>query len=179
MRPDFIAHVQTFTARSSVTASATRGQGAPGIAVCARDHLSTVPLRDFSVQSHAAFERVLDRETRRLAAAIPELGRSWGLSRKLLNIFLRNALYTVYLRDEFDLARAEPWFEVPLDSVVADRDSREPEGESLPDWPGVKHLTVAQSAAFQDVFCAVARRLSVSPVHLDAWYWGGDRGPAA
>lgn len=167
---DFIAHIQTFTARSSVTASATRGQGASGIAASAREHLAQISLRDFAVRSQLSFARVLDRETERLTAAIPRLGRSWGLSRKLLNIFLRDSLYTAYLRDAFALDRAEPWYEVPLDGVVAVRVAHEPEGAALPEWPGVKHLTPVESEAYQRAFRAVAHRMQVAPVHLDAWY---------
>ena len=175
MSPEFVAHIQTFTARSSVTASATRGQGASGIAASAREHLAGISLRDFAVASQLSFTRVLDRETDRLSAAIPRAGRSWGLSRKLLNIFLRDSLYTAYLRDAFALDRAEPWYEVPLDGVVALRVAREPEGAALTEWPGVKHLTPRESEAYQRTFRAVSQRMRVAPVHLDAWYWGGDR----
>lgn len=37
-----------------------------------------------------------------------------------MNIFLRDCFYNAYLRDAYGLAVAEPWFEVPLDSVVAE-----------------------------------------------------------
>ena len=179
MKANFIEHVQTFTARGSVTASATRGQGAPRIAERARERLRAVALGAFAVRSRGAFDQVLELETERLKSALPAAGRSWGLSRKLLNIFLRDSLYTIYLRESFGLARAEEWFEVPLDSVVTNRLAQEPEGQELPAWPGVKHLTPTESAIYQHAFRMVARRLGVAPVHLDAWYWGGDRDPAA
>ena len=53
--------------------------------------------------------------------------------------------------------------------------AREPEGAALTEWPGVKHLTPRESEAYQRTFRAVAQRMRVAPVHLDAWYWGGDR----
>ncbi|MBL8998297.1 MAG: hypothetical protein JNL44_13375 [Gemmatimonadetes bacterium] len=178
MQADFIEHIQAFTARNSVTASATRSQGAPGIAEAAREHLRLVPLQAFAVRSRAVSGGALDAQTKLLEAALPRAGRSWGLSRKLLNIFLRNALYTVYLRNAFHLAHAERWYEVPLDGVVAERVAREPEGRTLPAWPGVKHLERTESEELQEAFRKLARRLGVAPVHLDALYWGGDRNRA-
>jgi len=41
------------------------------------------------------------------------------MARKLLNIYLRNALYSTYLREAFELDTAEHLYEVPLDSIVA------------------------------------------------------------
>jgi hypothetical protein len=81
-------------------------------------------------QSHAAFLRHLDlaqfgsdgfegalvRSTKDLQAALPPTSRYWGIARKVLNIFLRDCLYTRYLDTSYHLHSNEDLFELPLDS---------------------------------------------------------------
>ena len=60
----------------------------------------------------------LDTATMELCAAMPREVRAWGLARKALNIFLRECLYTSYLRDASRLDRSEHYLELPLDSLT-------------------------------------------------------------
>jgi hypothetical protein len=177
MHRGFIPHIQVYVARYSVSASAARGQRSPGLVRVAREHLAAVPLRVFAASSHARFRGALDRETERLRRALSRGAHSWGVARKLLNIFLRNALYTSYLRDWYHLDVAEDWYEIPLDSIVAKRLRGDMRG--LPRWPGVKHLTPAISALYQEAAREAAAGRGVAPVHLDAVWWGGSRAPPA
>lgn len=172
MNSEFVRDIQVYTARYSVTASAARGQGAPGLVAAARRHLETVPLAQFAADSDVAFRRTLERHTNRLAESLPAKGRSWGVARKLLNIFLRNSFYTTYLRDAFDLQLAEPWYEVPLDGIVARRVRAELRALRLPEWPGVRHVTPDLSVTYQDACRQLSKARGVAPVHLDAVYWG-------
>lgn len=172
MNRAFVRDIQIYTARSAVTASAARGQGAPGLVAAARIHLASVTLAQFGTSSERRFRGALDRHTDSLAAALPRKGRSWGVARKLLNIFLRNAFYTTYLRDAFDLAVAEDWFEVPLDGIVAKRVRADLHALRLPRWTGVRNLTPALSHTYQDACRQLARARGVAPVHLDALFWG-------
>ena len=56
----------------------------------------------------------------------------------LLNIFMRDCLYTAYLTCPYDLHYAEEYFEVPLDSISA-KSLRKGAGRGvLPRWPGVR-----------------------------------------
>ena len=80
------------------------------------------------------FQRRLDRQTERLRRALPQTARHWGLSRKLLNIFLRDALYTGYLSDYYRLSVAERFFEVPLDSISGKAIRKCRSGAKLPRW---------------------------------------------
>jgi hypothetical protein len=176
MDPDFIEHIRIYTARYSVSASATRGQRTPGLVDAARGRLARVPLRLFGVASERKFRTALNRETELLRLALPRSARRWGVARKLLNIYLRNALYTSYLQDAYQLGAAEGWYEIPLDAIVAKQLRFEVGG--LPRWPGVKHLTPGVSALYQLAARAVAARHGVAPVHLDAKWWGGPRMPA-
>lgn len=179
MNHDMIRHIHRYVARYSVSASAARGQRAAGLVGAARAYFSEVPLRSFAVSSELRFRRNLNKHTERLRTELPRGARSWGMSRKLLNIFLRNALYTRYLCEQYHLDGAEDWYEIPLDSIIAKRLRKEAKPHELPRWPGVKHLTPATSELYQAVARRAAKRLGVAPVHLDAIWWGGPRAPTA
>lgn len=166
----FLKMIQHRTARVAITASATRRQGADGVVRCARDFVVSLKLAPFGTRDQRAFTRQLDAATRRLRACLPRRVATWGLARKLLNIFLRDSLYTSYLAKEHGLAAAERFLEIPLDSITAKRIRKEvPE---LPRWPGVKHLDPDRSAAYQAAALFIARQHGVARVHLDAYWWG-------
>lgn len=95
---------------------------------------------------------------------------SWGLARKLLNIFLRDSLYTSYLASAYGLAAAEELFKIPLDSITARRIRAE--NSELAPWPRVKNLLPPTSAAYQAQALDIARRANLARVHLDAVWWG-------
>ena len=169
---DLIIALQRRCARVAVGASTVRGQGAPGLVAAAREHLHLIDLAKFGVSRPALVRTRLDVATRRLMAALPARGRSWGIARKVLNIFLRDALYTVYLREKFRLDRAESLFEVPLDAVTVKALRRECARGFLPKWRGVKRLTPEESRVFQSAARELAASRGVSRVHLDAFWWG-------
>lgn len=174
MRPTkFIQAVQGRAARVTLGASALRSQG-PGVADAARPFLATLSLAPFAVSSGRVFAKRLDQATVALQATFPHGSGSWGLARKLLNIFLREALYTRYLAERYQLAKAEASFELPLDSITARR-LLELRGAHLPRWPGVKHLSPEASYKYQVAAAAHAADLGISRVHLDAIWWGGPR----
>src|SRR5262249_55604340 len=152
----FLRAVQQRCARVAVGASTVRGQRAPGLVQAARAHLATLDLQQFGVSGPALFRRRLDRATERLARSLPLRGRSWGVARKLLNIFLRDALYTSYLREAFRLDRAEHLLELPLDSITAKRLQAEVGRGRLPRWQGVKRVSPAASTELQAAAAAIA-----------------------
>ena len=170
---DFLRDMQRYVARTAVTASAARGQGAPGLVESARGFLGSMSLGPFGTRSEKTFRAALNRQTTRMVEVLPPQGRSWGIARKLLNIFLRNALYTTYLRDRYHLAEAERWFEVPMDAIVARRIRAEMPDVALPRWSGVKHLTPDLNQQYQIVCNQLGRRRGLRAVHLDAVFWGG------
>lgn len=172
----FLVAVQTRAARISVSASATRKQGG-GIIEPARGFLAQLELKEFATARESLFRTRLDKTTEDLAKTFPVASRSWGLARKLLNIFLRDALYTSYLRDRFQLQKSEAFLEVPLDSISAGRIYKEAIRGELPRWPGVKHNTEEVSALYQTLASKLAMRAGVARVHLDT-YWWGERGAA-
>jgi hypothetical protein len=152
--------------------STVRGQKSKGVVRASREFLRRFGLARFGVADARVFRRALDETTRELMACLPEAARSWGLARKLLNIFLRDSLYTVYLREAYALQVAEAHYELPLDSVVAKQLRRQRE---LPRWPGVRHLTVQVSDEYQQAALDLARTKSIARVHLDAFFWSVSR----
>lgn len=166
----FLKMVQRRATRVAITASPTRGQGAKGVVACARDFLGGLNLSPFGTGDPRAFARRLESASRRLEASMPRRAASWGLARKLLNIFLRNCLYTTYLARHYRLTAAERLLEIPLDSITAKRIRIEV--PDLPRWPGVKHLNPETSTAFQAAALLIARQYGVARVHLDAYWWG-------
>ena len=121
------------------------------------------------------FIRVLDRETIRLQAALPAGARRWGVARKLLNIYIRDCVYSAHLRSAYSLGQIEPFCEVPLDSITAEKLRESDAGTWLPAWPGVGRLTPEVSAQYQVVATQIARGRRLRPVHLDVFWWSEDR----
>jgi hypothetical protein len=165
--------IQHRTARVAVGASAARGQGAPGVVRRARSFMASFRLRQITGADAATFSRRLDRATMRLQEALPRRASSWGLARKLLNIFIRDCLYVGYLERAHGLRQIEAFCEVPLDSITARAIRRSV--PALPRWPGVKHLDPELSARYQEAAHTIAGRMGIARVHLDALWWGARR----
>jgi hypothetical protein len=166
--------VQSRAARAAVGASAARGRCNTGTVVAARAFLRQLDLAPFG-SSPKSFTELLDRMTDELSAELPRRARHWGLARKLMNIFLRDCLYTTYLDDVFRLRNVETQLELPLDSVTARQLKRAAGRGVLPPWPGVKHLSRALSAQFQNAAETEAERRGLARVHLDALWWSTSR----
>lgn len=171
---ELLKAIQSRTARVAVTASASRGRGNAGVVEEARSFMRSRDLSRFGTKD-TRFVRELDLATLDLVASLPRGARRWGIARKLLNIFLRDSLYTSYLCSAFHLDRAEQAFEVPLDSVTALCLKRLVGRGRLPSWPGVRNVTPELSAVFQAAASDEAQRLNVARVHLDAVWWSQSR----
>jgi hypothetical protein len=173
-KSDFLKAVQSRVARIAVGASTVRGRGHAGAVAAARGFLRRLDLSAFAVKP-ATFRKALDRETKALLAELPKGARHWGIARKLLNIFLRDCLYTTHLESAFQLSRAEDAFEIPLDSITALHLKRSVGRGGLPHWPGVKHLTPSLSVQFQIAAFTEAARNNIARVHMDAVWWSSSR----
>jgi hypothetical protein len=152
------------------------------VAKAARLFLASLPLRKFAASDENSFRRVLDEKTERLRQSLPDGARDWGLARKCLNIFLRDAFYNAYLRTEFGLSCAEPWYEVPLDSQVARRLERvalrEGRHPALPKWTTLKDLQPTANDCYQAFALELAQQNRITArVHLDLYLFrlGGPR----
>jgi hypothetical protein len=163
--------IQRYNARAAIGSSSMRGAGSAGVVRSAREFLGELPLRPFGTASRAKFSSHLNNATANLQRALPKGAQRWGLARKALNIFLRNCLYTTYLCEEYNLARAEKFFEIPLDSITGTRLVKESRG-ALAGWKTVRGLKAKTSAENQAVAATLAAEKGVARVHLDAVWWG-------
>jgi hypothetical protein len=166
---------QSRAARISVGASTVRGRGNAGVVAASRTYLRQLDLRLFGQPTRGQFSKHLDAATIGLCDSLPRGARHWGLARKVMNIFLRDCLYTTYLDEAFGLRRNATYFELPLDSITANQLKRAAGRGRLPAWPGVKHLTEPLSARFQDAAKVEAMRRGIPRIHLDAIWWSVSR----
>lgn len=171
---DLLRCIQARVARMAVGASAARGQG-EGVVAAGRGFLGTLQLATIARRgSRVAFDAHLDRITNELRVVLPVRAQSWGLARKLVNIFLRDCAYTFHLREAHGLGLVEPLLEIPLDSITA-KALLKSGGKSLPRWLGVKRLTPSASAEYQRVAQDRAAEMGIARVHLDAYWWAYQR----
>ena len=175
MKSSFNKIIQSRTARIAVGPSAVRGKGHAGVAKAAREYLKSLDLTPFGTKDAAEFEAALNKATGELRRSLPVRARKWGLARKVLNIFLRDCVYTRFLADANQLNRADAHFELPLDSITAKALKKAAGRGALPAWPGVKHVTPAISAVFQHAAEKEATKEGIARMHLDALWWSFSR----
>ena len=168
-------HIQAFIARAATGPSAVRGRGNAGVGAAAREFLGAMPLRPFGARGAKVFIKELDRRTELLRKSFPRGARHWGLARKLINVFLRDALFTVHLRNGYELDRATSLLELPLDRFTAERLLTQYTQSELPVWRGVRYVDALSNAAYQRAAAEIAASYRVARVHLDA-VWYGTRG---
>jgi len=175
VKGELIHIIQCRVARISVGPSTVRGRGNTGVAKAARAYLRSIDLSRFGTTDECEFQTALNEETEALRRAFPEGARRWGLARKVLNIFLRDCAYTIYLAKEFNLSLAEDYFEIPLDSITAKELRKTKSGRTLPRWLGVIHLHPRLSQQYQSAARKEAKMQGVSRMHLDALWWSFSR----
>lgn len=154
----------------TITSSSMRGPGCGKAITAARAYLGDLDVRRFGARTRIGFMRELDGATDELFASMPRGVRAWGLARKGLNIFLKECLYSSYLRSASRIDRAERFLELPLDSITGKALNRLE--DALPRWNSIRRLDVATSQQFQDAAEREARRRGLARVHLDVFWWG-------
>ena len=106
-----------------------------------------------------------------LLDSLPINGRPWGAARKVINLFLRDALYNKYLCRKFKIDKLELWLEIPLDSAVARGLKTQAGHGGLPQWPGLKNLKPDVSDTFQRSALEYAHTRDIERVHMDMYLW--------
>lgn len=170
MQNDFIKTVQQFTAVSAMGPSALRNQGT-GILSVAQEYCSGIDLSLCHSMKVGEYLHFLDWHTEKLLDLFGHKLRPWGVARKALNLFFRDALYNKYLCQEFYLEKIETFLEIPLDSVVTKELRRRDENHILPLWTGLKFLTNHNSDLFQQFALSEAEKMNESRIHLDMYIW--------
>jgi hypothetical protein len=172
MDEKFLRGVQDFGG-NALSVSVVRRMGPEGTLDSIRDFIKKrIDLREVSTADPSEYRSVLDELTDKLRSRMPSGARHWGVARKCLNLFFRDALYNFYLRQTYDLAKFERHLEIPLDSYVGR--ALWLEDRRLPRWRTVKGLTPKESEKFQEVASQVAERNGTHRVHLDVIYWRGN-----
>ena len=169
----FTKQMQYKVAVSAVPLSAVRAQGA-GVLRASQNFLTRLRLANIP-RSEMAFRQWLNRQTNALLDQLPVANRPWGTARKVINLFLRDALYNQYLADAFKLNQLQRWLEIPLDGAVAQGLKRKAGRGNLPPWSGLKKLTRSESDPFQDYALFLANEARTHRVHLDIFLWLDNR----
>jgi hypothetical protein len=169
--PELLDALQVRAARIAIGSSSMRGRGNRGVVEAGRRFLNALSLANFGTADPEKFRSALDAATSGLRKALPNRSQYWGLARKGLNIFLRDCLYTVYLRDAYSLDLAEAYFEVPLDSLSGRALHKAAPG-ALPRWHTVRGLTAELSDKYQGIASECAASKGMARVHLDVFWWG-------
>lgn len=163
-------------ARVSVGVTTVRGQG-KGVLHAARVFLADarrLDLEGFRAPTEARFLARLEEATESFAHTLPDKAGTWGLARKLLNIYLRDCHYSRFLCAAYRLEAIEPFLEVPLDGVVGRRlrELAEERGDAVPRWRSIRCLSRGDSARYQRFARALAAEAGHARVHLDLSLWG-------
>lgn len=167
--------IQRKVAVSALPASALRGQRTPGLIRIARDFFTSLPLGPFGVVNAKLFASRLNSCTDELLSKFPRQARRWGVARKSVNLFLRDAFYNQFLAARYNLGRSEAYYELPLDSYTAKALDEFDDEWDLPRWRGLRGLTAADSAVFQSAANDMATEYGCLRVHLDAYIWAQPR----
>lgn len=170
-----LAAIQRKVAVSSIPASALRGQRTPGLTRIVRDHLSALPLRQFSVSTASLFSARLNATTDELLTSLPRKVRRWGVARKAMNLFLRDAFYNQFLAAHYRLNKAAAFYELPLDSITALAVDDHDDEWDLPRWRGLLHLPPEASSTYQLAASDMAAEFGCVRAHLDAFIWAAPR----
>jgi hypothetical protein len=153
-------------AELSVGGSTVRGMP-KGTVAAARAAFKRTQLGELPTTSRSSFTDALEHHTRRISKNLPS--SSWGVSRKVLNIYLRSCVYDTPLRRAYGLAPLEAWLELPLDQQVG-AGIRACTGENLPRFRN-KTLSRELNARYQTAARRLARRIRVHPIHLESCWW--------
>lgn len=173
---EFLPALRHHQARVSITQPTVRGQG-KGVLSASQQFLAV----DFNpdslrTSSEKRYIMRLDSATHELQRALGRQAGSWGIARKILNIYIRDCVYSRMLCTRYRLERIEPFLEVPLDSFVAKGLIAEANllGQSrrLPKWRSIKGLTREESDRFQSFASELAATRHHARVHLDVTLWG-------
>ena len=185
MPADLLLHaLRSQLARAATESSTVRGRGNAGVAAAARAYLTQLDLAKLAANPEA-LPAHLDQHTVSLLETFQgEAHARWGLARKILNLFLRDAVYNVHLRTACGLGPLEPRLELPLDGESAKRVRRDyrrlrkdrPDLPNLPAWKGPFVLRPRESRDHQQAALEVAEAKGLrARVHLDAFFWSLER----
>jgi len=164
-----IKAIQKHVAAMGITFSIARGQSRGEVVVIVLDFLSVLPLKSFAVSTEGSFRKVLDESTTNLLTILPKPAQSWGIARKYINIFFRDAFFNSHLASEYGLESAKPFYGVPLDGFIAYELHKHANNSMLPRWFGITRLTPAISETYQASALDLSHKWKFDRVYLDTY----------
>ena len=122
------------------------------------------------MNSEEKFQEILDKHTERLQNKIPS--HSWGIARKVLNIFLFEAAHNVVLNRNYNFDKIVPFLEVPLDNPNAQK-LRKYAKSGVLHWTNISSLKRDASMKFQEYATQYAQEHNCERCYLDLYWWRG------
>jgi hypothetical protein len=176
----FINELREHQARASIGVSTVRNQGT-GTARITREFLAhELDLSGMRAHSERAYLRRLDSATDDLRRRLRGKARTFGLARIVINIYMRDCVYSRYLHAAHRLDPIEPFLELPLDGIVGRRLWKVPRDSGyapgLPRWTSIRALTREDSDRYQAFARKWAATRQLARVHLDVGLWGARKG---
>lgn len=170
---EFRRNMQRYIAGWAITPSVVRGAGAPNVLNVARTFVERLDLRTIGRINPDGYVRKLDKWTVGLMAQLPEGARRWGLARKIINVFMVGVYLNGYFSEACGWKRFGEVLETPLDSRAANGliDLARERNIELPRWAGVRALTQADSALYQNFASQHAGTLKIPRACLDIVLW--------
>lgn len=161
-------------ANVSIGASTLRGQPQGTIKI-ATDFLGKIDFNLFKdVSSEQEFLDKLDELTVLLKETIPS--KSWGMSRKALNLFLFDSAHNTFISEVYNLKHIIPFFELVLDNPNAKRllELAKNKGITL-NWKNIKSLTKEENSPLQQFAKDIAKEKGYERCYLDLEYWRSEQ----
>jgi len=158
-------------ANISVGSSTVRGQPKETVNTV-RLYFNSLELQDFSnISNEVQFKTILDKHTLILKDKLPS--KSWGISRKVLNIFLFQVSHDVILNRKYHLDKIIPYLELPLDNPNAKRLKKFAKDEGIKlDWSNIYSLEPEVNAQFQEYAKRHAsHKYRCERCYLDVYWW--------
>lgn len=176
-KEQFINKCRNRVIETCIGASTVRGQNYPGLLNKSRMILTKIDVNTFyKALNNYTYNNFLDRETLKFIKAFGKSKKpSWGITRKILNLYFRDLVYNSYISGYYrfnihDKSKLNQ-MEVPLDSFVARGINDNKQGLSLPKWTTIKDLKSELSLLYQQSASEKANALNIARPHLDLFLW--------
>ncbi len=174
---DFYKALTKHLANVSIGVSTVRGYPT-GTGKCVREYLGGMDFNQFRlIMNEADYSNIIDEHTKNLVDKLyliidhsKEKTALWGIARKCLNIFMRNACYNRFIYEKYQLSHLMPFLEVPLDSYVGKKlDSHNKNTK----WTTITAINKVTNDNYQSVATDMAKNeYSFNHrIHLDLIAW--------
>ncbi len=163
--------IQFRIANISVGPSTVRGQPKETVKK-AREYLKSIHLQNFTdIGNEQDFQNTLNEYTLKLQQELPS--KSWGIARKVMNIFLFQATHDVLLNREFFLDNIKIFLEIPLDNPNSKKLKEFAKKEEIDiSWRNIYSLQPDINQKFQDYAGKYAlETYQCERCYLDVYWW--------